>query len=180
MVPNEAEVGVPLDFAEDLSDDVLSRVALHSCARDALCLAICSRSLLWAIDTMAHRLFAETFGTSDFPDRLTTRSGSVGCRAKILIRLDRARSKNLDDLRETFSWAAGHGYCNFLTSLTRQSWESNTFLARLLNGRKGSFENIPPPLWRAAKRHQATAVTLLLELRADPEALALSCLDIVF
>ena len=37
MVPNEAEVGVALDFAEDLSDDVLSKVVLHSRARDALC-----------------------------------------------------------------------------------------------------------------------------------------------
>ena len=178
MVPNEAEVGVALDFAEDLSDDVLSKVVLHSRARDALCLAACSRSLLWAVDTMAHRLFAETFGTSDLPTKLAARSiGSVGCRGKILIRLDRARSKHLDDLRETFSWAAGHGYCSFLTYLT-QSWESSTFLVHLLNGKKGP-ENIPPPLWRAAKRHQAKAVILLLELRADPEALAFhSCVKL--
>ena len=131
---------------------------------------------------MAHRLFAETFGTSDLPTKLAAKSrpGSVnGCRGKILIRLDRARSNRLDDLRESFSWAAGHGYCSFLTYLT-QSWESNTaFLVHLLNGKKGP-ENIPPPLWRAAKRHQAKAVSLLLELRADPEALAFhSCFKVV-
>lgn len=157
-------VRLPLDFAEDLSDDVLSRVVLHCCAPDALRFATCSRSSLAAADVMAHRLFVQTFGTFDLPATLTT---GTAVRGKIFMRLDRARPNGCPEhFRETFSWAAGHGYCTFLQAAA-QSWDDQ--LVHLLNGRKGSLEGIPPPLWRAAKRHQATAVTLLLELRADPE-----------
>lgn len=158
---------LPLDFAEDLSDDVLSRVVLHCCAPDALRFATCSRSSLAAADVMAHRLFVQTFGTFDLPATLTT---ATAARAKIFSRLDRARPNAgcPEHFRETFSWAAGHGYCTFLQAAAAQSWDADQ-LVHLLNGRKGSMEGIPPPLWRAAKRHQATAVTLLLELRAVPE-----------
>eukprot|EP00435_Cladocopium_sp_Y103_P029649 s3884_g7.t1 len=162
---------LPLDFAEDLSDDVLSRVVLHCCAPDALCFATCSRSSLAAADIMAHRLFIQTFGTFDLPATLTKTAPAA--RAKIFSRLDRARPNRCPEhFRETFSWAAGHGYCTFLqAAAARQSWDAaEPQLVHLLNGRrKGSMEGIPPPLWRAAKRHQAAAVTLLLELRADPE-----------
>ena len=177
MVPDESgAIASKLDFVEDLSDDVLSRVVLHCCARDALCFAASSRSALAASDVMAHRLFMQTFGTSDLPATLTTTQS----RAKIFNRLDRARpnAQFPEHLRETFSWAAGHGYCSFLVqAAARQSWDGRPS-PHLLNGRPNS-EGIPPPLWRAAKRHQAAAVTLLLELRADPEPwFVMVCLDL--
>lgn len=156
MVP-ETVAAPSLDFAEDLSDDVLSRVVLHCRARDALSFATCSRSSLAAADVMAHRLFVQTFGLPN-----TAPAG----RAKMFSRLDRARSKPLSpEHLETFSWAAGHGYCTFLSQAARQS---DPPLVHLLNGRRNGSEGIPP-LWRAAKRHQAAAVVLLLELRADAE-----------
>ena len=137
------------------------------CAPDALRFATCSRSSLAAADVMAHRLFVQTFGTFDLPATLT--KTAPASRAKIFCRLDRARNTGCPEhFRETFSWAAGHGYCTFLQAAAAQSWDADQ-LVHLLNGRKGSMERIPPPLWRAAKRHQGAAVTLLLELRADPE-----------
>eukprot|EP00438_Fugacium_kawagutii_P033200 Skav219814 [mRNA] locus=scaffold147:311176:311589:- [translate_table: standard] len=112
---------------------------------------------------MAHRLFAQTFGTPELPNSLTTAPAG---RAKMFSRLDRARSKASPEYFETFSWAAGHGYCTFLSQAAARQ---DSPLVHLLNGRRNGCE-VPPPLWRAAKRHQAAAVVLLLELRADAES----------
>mmetsp|Transcript_66184 Transcript_66184/g.147085 ORF Transcript_66184/g.147085 Transcript_66184/m.147085 type:complete len:648 (+) Transcript_66184:31-1974(+) len=149
-----------MDLEEDLPEDVLSRVVLHCRAPDALAFAGGSRAMLAAATTTARRLFAQTFGRSELPNSLQ----AAGARAKLFTRLDRARTEDLACLQETFAWAAGHGYCSYLTRTA--SHKAPEMLEELLTGPKGREG---PPLWRAAKRHQPGAVALLLEMQAEVE-----------
>ena len=105
------------------------------------------------------------FGRAEFPGSLQKAGGR---RAKLFGRLDRARSEQASCVQETFAWAAGHGYCSFLTSTAARVEQTSEpkVLQELLNGPGKPRE---PPLWRAAKRNQPGAVALLLEMRADAE-----------
>ena len=149
-----------VDLAEDLLDDVISRVVLHCCAADATAFGATSRAMLATAEATGQRCFAQIFG----------KAAPVGAgRAKIFRRLDRARSLEAECIRESFSWAAGHGYCSFLKSTAcwaQERWQSSASVHHLLNGRRNA-SNVVPPLWRAAKGREAEAVTLLLELRAE-------------
>ncbi|CAJ1386415.1 unnamed protein product [Effrenium voratum] len=156
----------PADFVEDLSDDVLSRVLLHLAARDALPFAAASRAMRVAADATARRVYAQAFGCAELAASFAP--GLAQGRAKLFARLDRARSPNPQCVRETFAWAAGFGYCSFLSSTAKLASDAWPPAAReaLLNGRPQGG----PPLWRAAKRRQPKALALLLELRADAES----------
>ncbi|CAK9018709.1 unnamed protein product [Durusdinium trenchii] len=144
----------PIDLAEDLPDDVLARVLAHGRAREAGRCAATARALRAAAESTAQRLWAQLFGAS-------TCHGLDGW-AKAWNRLDLARSEELGKVKESFVWAAGHGYCSYLAQ--RAFWAQShcpSASLQLLNG----------ALPRAAQRRQVGAVELLLELRAEVDCL---------
>eukprot|EP00930_Biecheleria_cincta_P044628 TRINITY_DN30723_c0_g1_i1.p1 TRINITY_DN30723_c0_g1~~TRINITY_DN30723_c0_g1_i1.p1 ORF type:complete len:815 (-),score=121.92 TRINITY_DN30723_c0_g1_i1:117-2477(-) len=160
-----------LDFAEDLPEDVLSRAVVSCRAPDALAFAAASRAMMLAADATAQRLFASIFGSAELPSNLCC---SRGGRPRLFVRLDRVRSEDSGHVRESFSWASGLGYQQFIVNTfaacTARGWSSHA-QQELLNGRQAGQGQAAelPPLCHAAKKRQTAMVSCLLEMRADPE-----------